>query len=294
MKAKVLVIVALSFIILTSCSQIEYPGRKVPGDKPEKFAPETISKDGYFAFAPAFTPDGKELFYTVRKSNSDENRIFYMKYEGGKWSEPALAPFAKDIYEMTPSLSPDGETLVFASERPAKGKQGINLWMTKKQDGKWSDPVCLQSPFNKQFNINVSIVNDGSYYLTSVGGIHKSENIKGKFSNPAILSDAINSFDQADNAYVAPDETYIIFNAQNRVEYKRRADLFIAFKKDGEWTRAIKMDENINSKETQQMAPYVSPDGKYLFFTRFNGEQGDIYWVNAPEVIEKHKQMAIK
>ena len=61
-------------------------------------------------------------------------------------------------------------------------------------------------------------------------------------------------------------------------------DLYISFRdRYGEWTEAIHMGDRINS-EHFEYCPSVSPDGKFLFFTRRDSSQdrkGDIYWMDA-------------
>lgn len=276
--------------IFSSCNEASnYPDATLPDETPAKFAQGTISTEGSFDFAVSVTPDFQEFYFTTRISDSDENRIMYTKLENGKWTQPALAPFAQDVYELSPAISPDGNRLFFASERPTEGKSGINIWMSKKEAGKWQEPICMESPINDQFNNGVSEVKDGSLYLRSIGGIHKCNKEGEKYATPAILPDEINQLDQADNAYVAPDESYIIFNAQSLVNHEPKTELYISFKDaNGNWKNAIKMDETINAPDCHQMAPYVSPDGNFLFFTRYKGEDGDIYWVKA-SVIEKYK-----
>jgi hypothetical protein len=32
--------------------------------------------------------------------------------------------------------------------------------------------------------------------------------------------------------------------------------------------------------------PFITPDGKYLFFTKMEQEQGDLYWVST-EILEE-------
>ena len=89
-----------------------------------------------------------------------------------------------------------------------------------------------------------------------------------------------------------------------------QGDLYVSFKgEDNGWLEPIHMGDEINSP-FHEAAPFVSPDGKYLFFCSFrpnppsnakrrltyrevkelldgpgNG-RGDIYWVSA-KVIEE-------
>ena len=107
------------------------------------------------------------------------------------------------------------------------------------------------------------------------------------------------------------DESYLIFSSDRPGELGE-GDLYISFKgKDNEWIEPLNMGDKINSA-FHDVAPYVSPDGKYLFFCSFrpnprpiggkrltlreiqeildgpgNG-RGDIYWVSA-KVIENLK-----
>ena len=63
----------------------------------------------------------------------------------------------------------------------------------------------------------------------------------------------------------------------------------ISFRKeDGTWTKKVNM-ETILNRNLVGGCPYVSPDGKYFFFTR----NGDIYWVDA-KIIEELKPNNLK
>jgi hypothetical protein len=73
-----------------------------------------------------------------------------------------------------------------------------------------------------------------------------------------------------------------------------QADIYISFRnKEGSWLPAINMGSAINT-EDQESSPYVTADGKYLFFSRgrwkTNNEgtrkwEGKSHWVDA-RVIE--------
>ena len=90
----------------------------------------------------------------------------------------------------------------------------------------------------------------------------------------------VNSEEYDMQPYIAPDESYIIIS-RLCIEGK---DLYISFKKnDGSWTKAKNMGERINS-EADEFNPYVSPDGKYFFFSRGGG--CDYYWVSARVIDE--------
>ena len=89
--------------------------------------------------------------------------------------------------------------------------------------------------------------------------------------------------------FVSPDERYLIFSS-HRNGGQGDGDLYICFrKKDLTWTRPINMGETINTRH-QERFPYVSPDGKYLFFTRPNPpNRDDIWWVSA-KIIDRLRE----
>ena len=63
-------------------------------------------------------------------------------------------------------------------------------------------------------------------------------------------------------------------------------DLYVYFKKqDGTWTGPIDLGKEVNS-EFHDSNPRVTPDGKYLFFSRETIKyDSSIYWVST-DVIE--------
>jgi Tol biopolymer transport system component len=66
---------------------------------------------------------------------------------------------------------------------------------------------------------------------------------------------------------------------------KGKGDLYISFRfADGSWSRAFNAAV-LNTSEADWCAT-VSPDGKYLFFTRNGTGNGDIYWVDAKIIDE--------
>ena len=91
--------------------------------------------------------------------------------------------------------------------------------------------------------------------------------------------------------YISPDESYLIFSSK-RKDSRAFNDLYISFKqKDGGWSIPINMGDKINNGSHVRF-PNVSPDGKYLFFTRDNGDRrDDVYWMDAGIIDELRKSM---
>ena len=111
--------------------------------------------------------------------------------------------------------------------------------------------------------------------------------MNGKYSPPENLGNSVNSNASENFAYIAPDESFIIFHSTRPENYSRGNNLYICFrKKDRTWTKAINMGKEINSISCN--APSLSKDGKYLFFNRSKNSIVDFYWVDA-KIIEELK-----
>ncbi|MCR5445068.1 MAG: hypothetical protein K6E96_05250 [Bacteroidales bacterium] len=91
----------------------------------------------------SLTADGRELYFSIIRNaggyaNSD---IYCVRRVDGVWQQPeALGPQVNGdrTWESQPSVSADGQTLVFASNRKG-GQGGIDLWRCRRlKNGDWS------------------------------------------------------------------------------------------------------------------------------------------------------------
>ena len=92
---------------------------------------------------------------------------------------------------------------------------------------------------------------------------------------PFELVAGINSDQKDHDPYVASDESFLIFTSE-RAGGKGGKDLYISYRRaDGSW----RVPQNMAAINTRgnEWCPMMSPDGRYLFFTR----RGDIHWVDA-------------
>jgi hypothetical protein len=80
-------------------------------------------------------------------------RIYIAEKRRGRWSEPRQIGFSDPRYSDTdPWLTPDGQTLYFASTRPTAArpdKTDLDLWRSRRAaDGSWSAPEHLGEAVN--------------------------------------------------------------------------------------------------------------------------------------------------
>ncbi|MBU1011569.1 MAG: hypothetical protein KKG99_01070 [Bacteroidetes bacterium] len=301
-----------------------YLGQKHSGTLPQIFAPGIVSTSNP-DICISFTPDGKEVYYTM--GGQPHSVILFMKEEKGVWSSPEVAPFS-GMYSSECQLSPDGNTMYFCAGIPASGsgnpKGNWDLFKVDRINGEWGKPLRLPYPLaSDEYSADCpSVAANGNIYFYSSnypggfgkGDIYVSRLINDKYQTPENLGANINTEFYDMDPFIAPDENYIIFSSI-RPGGQGENDLYISFKNsDGSWGMAVNMGKEINSY-AHEIHPYVSRDGKYLFFcskrrisykryserplnfkekmewTKKPGnELEDIYWVDAKLIEELRRQ----
>ena len=288
------VISSMSLYAQTIPNDKLYLGQTPPGNKPEIFAPGIISLENRFETYPTFSPDGKEMYFSVVNASWTEGKILYTKIKDGIWSNPEIALFSDNQFINWESfISPDGQKMFFASNRPPSSN--MDIWMTERiSNSIWSNPVHLDNQINSNAEDGSACVtlNGTLYFKSSRGGgfgnswLYRSKLVDGVYSEIENLGNIIKTGHQETEPYMSPDESYMIFISQTRIGGKGGWDLWICFRnKDNSWTEPINIGQEINSTD-DEYGPRVTHDGKYLFFTRENrGKTMDIYWVSA-KIIE--------
>lgn len=225
----------------------------------------------------AISPDGNEIYFTISTPQSVFQTIVVSKKDkNGKWSAPEVASFAGKFSDLEPAISADGNTLYFASNRPLEGKQpkDFDIWMVKKIGNAWGEAKNLSSPVNTEADeFYPSVTKSGNLYFTAQykDGIGREDIFLARWNNdhfekPIALDTAVNSKGYEFNAFVDPDEQYLLFTAYGRKDDTGRGDLYMSKKdKEGKWLPAKNL-KFINSSKLDY-CPYVSPDKKILFFT---------------------------
>lgn len=260
-----------------------YLGQTPPGLDPKVFAPGIISTAGNFEFSIAFSPDGREIYFTRRRDPGGLNTMMFCRWEKDGWTAPEEAAFCKGFPSNEPHITPDGEKLYFGCKRQRPGSEKAeygNIWVAERAANGWGEPR-YHGP-----GMYVSSTGKGDLYMTDVtnvagGGIIKYPMVNGIYQAPQKLPGAVNEPVWASHAFSAPDENYIVFDSDNRPGGQGgEGDLYIVFRNpDGSWSEAFNLGDTINTAG-MNFCPMVSPDGKYLFYSASR----DIYWVST-EVI---------
>ena len=280
----------------------EYLGQKKPGKTAELFAQGIISTYLIEHGICVFSKEGDEVYWSQRSMLSPTHSLMYMKRINNKWLPPEKLNISKKYSNSNPILDPNSGKLIYASSDPLDEKMkgsGGNLLISEKVNDTWSQPKFLDPVLNSvSFDSGASLSKKGTLYFNSgrAGGVglidlYVSYLVEGKYTEPKNLGKKINTDSFDCYPFIAPDESYLIFEAY-RAENIGRGDLYICFqKKDGTWDDPKNMGLKINSKEGRETFPYLSPDGKYFFFSSDRKGNLDSYWIDAKIINELKKQI---
>jgi hypothetical protein len=273
-----------------------------PGETPEVFAPGIISLADRFEQFLLYSPDGQQLLYSVTNADWSSFTIEALRLEDGKWSQPETASFLGAPPDaLVACFSYDMQRVFFTSSRPAYPP--ANIWMALRHGTGWSEPKRMGPPISSDGDeFEVAIAENGTLYFSSSreGGfgdldVYRAPLVDGDYPAVENLGPAINTAAGDDLPYIAPDESYLLF-ASNREGTLGERDLYISFHLNGVWTLPLNLGPSINS-EGFDIYPFVSADGKYLFFTRRKewetSEDSDIYWVSAG-VIDRLRAVVLR
>jgi len=248
-------------------------------DKPVLFAEGVISTS--VGSGVSFSPDGKTLYFS-----QDRSDILVSHLQDGNWAAPVLAEFSGKYRDGDPFVSPDGLQLFFWSARPLDGQQrkGIALWVMDRRGASWSSPTDLGISINGPdggTGFPAVAANGTLYFMAnrsdSLGGldIYRAKRIGDQYAKPENLGPVINSPHSELDAYIAPDESYVVFTS-DRPGGVGTGDLYVSKRKAGAWTPPQNLGPRINSAGFE-CCPSVSPDGKYFYFTTQGLGQNGIY-----------------
>jgi len=221
-----------------------------------------------------------EIYFTIQSPNEELSGIFKTIKIKGEWQGAILTSFSGQFKDLEPFLSPDGLELYFASNRPFLTSENktkdFDIWVVERKTitKKWSKPRNLGKPVNTVHNeFYPAVTNSKNMYFTSDRPTVKGKDDiflsewKGDAYQEAIsLPVSINTESYEYNAYIAPDESFILFGGYKRKDGFGSGDLYLSYQEDGKWSLAKNMGETVNSKY-MDYCPFIDWSTKTLYFT---------------------------
>jgi hypothetical protein len=287
----------LLFFAVCNSQEVQYLDDTFPDTIPKIYAPGILSLPDRCEHGITIINNGAEhIFGLDGKENWTYNGLARLKKGKDNTLVFDTLAFTNGILRKNnaiiagePNFSNNNQVMYFVADFPT------DIWKVKVDvNGKWGNPVKLDSAVNSKSSEWFPIIaHDNCLYFSREGVIHKAELVKGEYRKVSKFEATFN-YDCGDQVF-SKKMDYVIFSSPRLGGFGDN-DLYIAFKKDnGEWTDGINMGPQINTKGFE-LAPYISPDEKYLFFTRrdkYNeASTSDIYWVSM-DIISKIKSKIV-
>jgi hypothetical protein len=227
----------------------------------------------------SLSPDGQTFYF----EKSAAPHYLYILCEShlvnGKWSAPEILPFSGQYRDTDPVLSPDGQTMLFASDRPLSGKDEHRwlIWQVHRINSEWSEPKPVPGPVNSEGSqVFASIASNGNIYFatsrkTGNYDVFRSRLVNGEYKEAEDLGATLNgpTVDTFE-AVIAPDESYLLLGSFGRENSYGSSDIFVSFNDHGTWSKPINLGPKINTP-ARDYSPRISVDGKWLYFTSERG-----------------------
>jgi len=270
-----------------------YLSQKPPGDTPIVFAPGRLADPGYWVGSRVgFTKDGKQFIYGTNTNWFDgkNQKLKYFIFDGKSWKGPML------LFEHfgEPTFSISGDSLYIT------GMNGA-IFQTRYSGTGWVTPQQFLQRSYALYNFMPTL--SGRYYVGSNGtwGVRqdytswKFSVLAGTGSDSSIqnLGAPLNSLGFNGDFYISPDESYMIISAKETPTFE--CELYISFRgSDHQWSVPVSLGPLINDGVAHRWGPWVTPDRRFLFYTKGTSEKDcTIYWVRFENLLKKLQQQAL-
>lgn len=188
----------------------------------------TVVNTQYYEVSTSMSPDGRNAVVYYNNEVAQSDLYVISKKDKAKAFQKAVpvgatVNSAKSI-ESAGVISPDGQTLIFASDRSG-GKGGLDLYRCTLEGGEWSAPENLGAPVNTEADEDYPNFSPDGKYLYFASNSSKSMGGFDIFS--AKFNRATENFDEPQNigypVNTADDNQTISFNTLGNVAYVSQA-----------------------------------------------------------------------
>lgn len=198
-----------------------------------------------------------------------------------------LGPVVNTEYaEINPVLSPNGKILFFNRVNHPENYYGKHdsqdiYYSHLQSDGSWSTARRLEAPFNQaRHNAIICALSDDTYLIdgiftkgniprwrkrgfsvVTVTGDQWSKPQALKMKGYSRLNEGIES-----NAWMSSDKKVMILSYTHHYNGKRN-NLYVSFNNGEKWSKPKKLNKVVNTRKTNEEAPFISYDNESLYFT---------------------------
>jgi hypothetical protein len=274
-----------------------YLGQMPPGPVAKVFASGLICDTRPYKWEswPVFSADGNTFCfnrqrYTYITVNTDQG-----------WTRPESVD-SIPYHAWSGCLSPDANSIYIRCgpfsrlkrRRSPRSKGWCMRRCTRTSQG-WSLPLELGSPFDVASG-DFSVAADNSICFNGNasigGGFWLAPFVGDTWAQASKIPIEMGNL-RGHGPGIAPDKSFLVFySVKPGAPLGTETNLYLTLRRpDGSWTEPQNMGPRINSPY-YEFAARISPDKKYMFFTRSTGwnlrpvcDTGDIYWVELKEYL---------
>ncbi len=276
-----------------------YLGQTPPGPIAKVFAPGLIcdTRPHQKERHGSFSGDGNTFCYKKL------GKVYITENSDQGWTVPKHIKGIPNL-SWSPCLSPDANSIYFIDQhftrsgrRRTPRSKGWSFHRCIRTSKGWSLPEELGPPFRLAVG-GFSVAADNSICFNSERGRFWIAPFVGNTWARAIKIPVEKGNLKGCHPGIAPDESFMVFySIRPGALGGTETDLYLTLRgADGTWTRPRNMGPRINTRY-YEFGARISPDKKYMFFTRSNGWGGnsytdtaDIYWVELKEYLpESHR-----
>jgi Tol biopolymer transport system component len=268
------------------------------GVRVERVGDEVIST-GASEFNPLLSPDGRTLYFVRSAANFTGQKIMVSHRTRAGWSEPARIGFSDDRYaDSDPTLSADGRTMYFVSNRPISGdsaKRDMDVWMSHQRGGEWGAPVHVEGINSAASEFGPEVAGGWLYFnSTRPGGlgqsdVYRARILRGGMGTVERLDAPFNGPGYDADAVLSRDGRMMVWSSWNREGGAGKGDLYVSWRTAAGWSAPVSLGPAVNTAGFE-LTPWLSRDGWLYFATdgAVGGEPGrgaaDVYRVRVRDL----------
>jgi hypothetical protein len=162
------------------------------------------------------------------------------------------------------------------------GERNQDIWAVDRTPEGWSAPSLVGGTISTdEAEYFPSTTRDGTLYFTRqpkgdrTSTIYRAKRQGDSYGPAEKLGPEVNCGTTRFNAFIDPDERFIIVPAAGMPDSIGDTDYYVVFRNDrDEWSRPVNLGPSVNTTGGREFSASLSPDGKYLFFmtSRLNPE----------------------
>ena len=259
----------------------------------------------YFQYVMNVKPNNKKL--TDKAPKYIETCIFAveaMKHPVAFKPTPLPSYINNSFVQAYPVVTADRKTLLYTVRSGQKSTDDENIFTSKWENGKWSNPVSISTTINTKYNEGASSMSaDGKTIVFAscnradgVGScdIYISYKEGEEWSVPENMGKKVNAAGWDSEPSLSADGKVLYFSSERSGGYGRE-DIYVSYKQEnGTWSVARNLGPVINT-EGREVSSFIHASGSTLYFSTnnrpgmgefdiFRSDLGDTSWTTPVNV----------